>query len=79
LPAWIQQGCSARVQARIFEDFVQVESSTTRRFDGTGLGLSIVRRLVNNMMGEELGLKSTPGQGSRFSVALRFDLPAVQG
>lgn len=50
----------------IFEDFVQAESSTTRRFGGTGLGLGICRRLVNKM-GGMLAVKSAVGNGSCFS------------
>ena len=53
-------GIAPEDQARIFTDFTQAESSTTRRFGGTGLGLAICRRLVR-MMGGELQLHSTAG------------------
>jgi signal transduction histidine kinase len=66
-------GIAPEQQARIFEPFVQADSSTTRRFGGTGLGLSIVRRLVDLMSGS-LELQSRPGQGSVFSVSLPFSL-----
>jgi len=58
---------------RIFEDFTQAESSTTRRFGGTGLGLGIARRLVNRMSGE-LTVSSVFGQGSTFSFNALFTL-----
>ena len=71
-------GISAEQRARIFEPFMQADSSTTRRFGGTGLGLSIVRRLVD-MMGGTLSLQSTPGQGSSFTVELSLPLQGAEG
>lgn len=52
-------------QARIFDRFSQVDSSTTRHHEGTGLGLAISRGLVHQM-GGRIGLVSTPGAGSTF-------------
>ncbi len=69
-------GIAPESQARVFDAFVQADGSTTRRFGGTGLGLSIVRRLVA-MMGGKLELRSTPGEGSTFSVTLTLELPAA--
>jgi CheY-like chemotaxis protein len=63
-------GLSPAEQARLFQPFVQADSSTTRRFGGTGLGLSIVRRLAEAMQGG-VEVSSEPGRGSTFSVTLR--------
>lgn len=53
-------------QVSIFEPFSQEESiATSRNFGGTGLGLSITRDLIN-LMGGEITLQSTPGEGSLF-------------
>ncbi|MGY4828109.1 hybrid sensor histidine kinase/response regulator [Sphaerotilaceae bacterium SBD11-9] len=68
-------GIDAAARDRIFEPFVQVDSSNTRRFGGTGLGLSITRSLCE-AMGGSIECSSVPGEGSTFEVRLPIELPA---
>jgi len=64
-------GIAKATLPRLFGEFVQADSSTTRRFGGTGLGLAISRRLARRM-GGDVDLESVMGDGSRFFVNLPF-------
>lgn len=62
-------GIAESDQARIFDEFEQVNSGAQRTHDGTGLGLTLTRRLVE-LNGGRVSVVSTPGEGSTFTVDL---------
>jgi CheY-like chemotaxis protein/anti-sigma regulatory factor (Ser/Thr protein kinase) len=64
-------GMSEEQAKKIFEPFVQADSSMTRRFGGTGLGLPITKNIVE-IMGGELELETAIGIGSKFSFRINF-------
>ena len=64
-------GISAEDLPRVFDAFVQGDSSLTRRYGGSGLGLSICRALVDQMEGT-IDVESVPGRGATVSLLLPF-------
>jgi len=62
-------GMTAEQMDRLFEAFAQAEASTTAKYGGTGLGLAITKRFTN-LMGGDVQVESTPGQGCCFTVRL---------
>ena len=64
-------GMSPDQTSRIFDKFVQADTSTTRRFGGTGLGLAISQGLVKRM-GGEISVVSEPGAGTTFRICLNL-------
>lgn len=60
----------------MFEEFTQVDSSTTRRYPGTGLGLAISRRMVE-LLGGEIRLQSALGQGTTVTFFVPLRVPAA--
>jgi signal transduction histidine kinase len=71
-------GIAPADQERIFEEFQQADTSTTRPKGGTGLGLAISRRIVA-LHGGRLWVESVPGQGATFhlTVPVRVERQAV--
>ncbi len=66
-------GIAQEHMGRLFQSFVQLDSSLSREHVGTGLGLALVARLTE-MHGGSIAVASAPGEGSRFTVSL----PVVQ-
>ena len=66
-------GISEAGQQKLFQDFSQVDASTSRRFGGTGLGLVITKKLIE-LMGGAVGVRSQPGQGSCFWASLPYQM-----
>ncbi|MDR1837962.1 MAG: transporter substrate-binding domain-containing protein [Treponema sp.] len=66
-------GMTSKQIEKIFDQFTQGETGTTRKYGGTGLGLTITKNAVE-LMGGELLVESSPGVGSKFSFELTFDV-----
>lgn len=64
-------------QALLFQPFTQIDSTLARRYQGTGLGLAMVKRLTE-LHGGQVGLRSSPGSGSTFTVWLPWRTQAQQ-
>ncbi len=63
-------GISDEKLSNLFKPFVQLDSSTTRRYGGTGLGLAITKRLVE-LLGGKISVTSKLGEGTTFSLNIR--------
>ncbi len=70
-------GVTPELMGRLFQEFVQAETTTTRRYGGTGLGLVISRRFCQ-MMGGDITVESEIGRGSTFTIRLPAEVLAAQ-
>ncbi len=68
-------GMTGERMERLFEPFVQGDSSSTRRYGGTGLGLPLSKKIVD-MMGGSISVRSAPGEGSVFVFTVPLELPS---
>jgi CheY-like chemotaxis protein len=65
-------GITEEQKARLFNAFVQADSTTVKRFGGTGLGLAISKNIAGLMNGS-ISVESVPGKGSRFTVRVLLE------
>jgi signal transduction histidine kinase/CheY-like chemotaxis protein len=67
-------GMTPEQMGKLFQEFSQVDTSTTRNYGGTGLGLTLSRRLCR-MMGGDITVESEAGKGSTFTIHLPAQVP----
>ncbi len=70
-------GISEEFQKIIFDEFRQIDGTTTRKYSGTGLGLAICKKLSNMLQGS-LSVKSKSGYGSTFTLAIPFNYVGIR-
>jgi signal transduction histidine kinase len=66
-------GIKAEDFEKLFVEFQQLDSGTTRRYEGTGLGLALTKKIVEFQQGS-ISVESAPGKGSTFTVILPLDV-----
>ena len=66
-------GIPPELHDRLFQPFTQADESNSRRYGGTGLGLAICKKVVE-MLGGEIELESSPGQGASFRFTVRVEV-----